>query len=127
MRYAEAFKSVINGALSAHSSGFDAIVYASAAPFCAVSFRLIDSALRDRAPVVETDANLDRALAELDAALQRDVTAGLYLRRSVKVFGTRTVHIVKPSERRYWTRSAAFNDADEVVVRLLSAAQVSAV
>jgi hypothetical protein len=96
--------------------------------------------------VIETDDDLNFVLANLDTAAQRDQVEGLHLRRNIKVFaqdtihiasaptapptppcnikvfGQDTIHIVKPAERRFWTRSAAYNDADEIVARLLLAA-----
>jgi hypothetical protein len=72
--------------------------------------------------VIETDDDLNFVLANLDTAAQRDQVEGLYLRRNIKVFAQDTIHIVKPAERRFWTRSAAYNDADEIVARLLLAA-----
>ena len=32
------------------------------------------------------------------------------------------IHIVKPAERRFWTNSAAYNDADETIAQLIRTA-----
>ena len=49
----------------------------------------------------------------------------LYFQRNVKVFERDAIHIVKPAERRFWTKSAAYNDADETIAQLLRAASSS--
>ena len=49
---------------------------------------------------------------------------GIYFQRIAKVYGPYhhggiefpTVYVVKPDRIRYWTRSAALRDADEVAV-----------
>ena len=38
------------------------------------------------------------------------------------VFGPDDIHIMKPAERRFWTKSSAFNDADETIAQLLKTA-----
>jgi len=59
-------------------------------------------------------------LTELDARLWNREGVNLYRRRHVRVFEDRTVHIVKPAELRFWTQSAAFHDADEVLAQTLA-------
>lgn len=56
-------------------------------------------------------------------------TSGIYCQRSVRLYMTEgqarddvvvpTVYILKPNENRYWTRSMALRDADEVVADIL--------
>jgi hypothetical protein len=40
--------------------------------------------------------------------------------RGVKVFDNDCLYIVKPKQRRFWTRSAALNDADEIADAILA-------
>jgi hypothetical protein len=65
-------------------------------------------------------------LAELDLASQRQKNGAIYYRRVCKVYwdteitnhGVKrnipTVFLIKPNQVRYWTRSMAMRDADEV-------------
>lgn len=41
------------------------------------------------------------------------------LARGVKVFDGDRLYIVKPLSRRYWTETAALNDADEIAGSIL--------
>jgi len=93
-------------------------------PFRLISFELTD----EDCPVpelVETDAPV--LLAEMQKAAQRyraesgsRQAAGLVARVYAGSAEVPTIFILKPDAVRYWTRSAALNDADEVSSDLFS-------
>ncbi len=47
--------------------------------------------------------------------------AGIEMVRGMKVFDKNELHIVKPLMLRFWTRTAALNDADEIACAILQA------
>ncbi len=63
---------------------------------------------------------LNKALAEI-AKLLPQRRAGIEVVRGMKVFGKNELHIVKPLMLRFWTRTAALNDADEIASAILRA------
>ncbi len=71
-------------------------------------------------PASSTIANVD-LLAALDGL--RDAVAlklnTFELARGVKVFNGNRLYVVKPLGRRYWTETAALNDADEIAGSIL--------
>ena len=94
----------------------------NAHPYTAVSFRLITSEESQLAPnmIVEVDPEIDSLLDELERFVTEQQSESFYLRKNFKAFVGNTIHIVKPAELRFWTRSSAYNDADETFVELLN-------
>ena len=94
-------------------------VYEGTPPYRAVSFRLAPRGTLGRQPHIASESNLDRLLVNLEQIATEQHARSLYFRRNIKVYEAEDIHIVKPAERRFWTRSAAFNDADETIAELL--------
>lgn len=72
--------------------------------------------------VRETDSSidLDNAFGRLMPELTTETTS-MRLLRNLKVFNVGALDIIKPLARRYWTETAALNDADEIAAAILSA------
>ena len=66
----------------------------------------------------EGSAELNQALARIGSLLPKK-QAGIEMVRGMKVFGRSELHIVKPLMLRFWTRTAALNDADEIASAIL--------
>jgi hypothetical protein len=61
-------------------------------------------------------------LAVLDRIRQayRKQLGSVELLRGVKVFDKNTIYLFKPLRLRFWTRTAALNDADAIAASILS-------
>ena len=94
-------------------------VYAGATPYKAVSFRLAPTDTQVRQLRIASEQDLDDLLVNLEKIATEQHARSLYFRRNIKVYEPEGFHIVKPAERRFWTESAAFNDADETIAELL--------
>jgi hypothetical protein len=68
----------------------------------------------------ESSKELDKALQRL-ASLLPEETKSMRLLRNLKVFDGNNLDILKPLARRFWTRTAALNDADEIAAAILTA------
>jgi hypothetical protein len=66
----------------------------------------------------QIDNDLVEALDELRKAVSRKLNA-FEFSRGVKVFQGNRLFITKPIARRYWTETAALNDADEIAGTIL--------
>ena len=111
--YADVFEKTTGG-----SRALASIVYQGVAPYRAVSFRLTPKGSRTRHPDIVSEPELDSLLVKLERIATEQHGQSLYFRRNIKVFEPDAIHIVKPAERRFWTRSAAYNDADETIAQL---------
>ena len=94
-------------------------VYEGTPPYRAVSFHLAERGTPGRQPRIASEPDLDSLLVNLEHIATEQHSRSLYFRRNIKVYEPEAIHIVKPAERRFWTRSAAFNDADETIAELL--------
>ena len=115
--YADVFENTTGG-----SRALAPIVYQGAPPYRAVSFRLTPRDSRSRHPDIVSEPELDSLLMRLERIATEQHAQSLYFRRNIKVYEPEVIHIVKPAERRFWTRSAAYNDADETIAQLLRTA-----
>ncbi|MGA0559456.1 HsdM family class I SAM-dependent methyltransferase [Larkinella sp. VNQ87] len=62
----------------------------------------------------------DEILRELEAYTYREEAESIYFRRFLRYYKDDTIYIVKPNERRFWSRSMALNDADEIILEILT-------
>jgi len=81
--------------------------------------RVAAEAAGSATPEVESPEELDRILERVQSVLDH---GGLNLRyrRNLKVFAGEDLYILKPLSKRYWCRTAALNDADEIAAAILS-------
>ena len=115
--YAEVFENTIGG-----KRALRPIVYEGSPPYRAVSFPLAPRDTHGRQPQFASEPELDALLVKLEQFATEQHAQSLYFRRNIKVYEPEVIHIVKPAERRFWTRSAAYNDADETIAQLLRTA-----
>ena len=94
-------------------------VYEGSPPYRAVSFRLVPRDIQGPHLNIESEPELDRLLEKLEQIATEQHAQSLYFRRNIKVYESDAIHIMKPAERRFWTRSAGYNDADETIAQLL--------
>ncbi len=118
--YAEAFVSVLDQVLASGGRSLSARIYLGDSPLLVASFRIQDRRGDDSSLAVADDEKLARVLAGLSSSLWQREGVNLYRRRHLRIFEDRAVHIVKPAERRLWSRSAAFSDADETLAQVLA-------
>lgn len=63
--------------------------------------------------VITSDERLKEILSSLDSSLV-DSQNMVFVRRNLRIYQQDRIYIVKPSQRKYWTYSAACRDADEI-------------
>ena len=56
---------------------------------------------------------VEKLLLKLDDSLL-DKRQMVFVRRNLRIYQRNKIYIVKPSQRKYWTYSAAYRDADEI-------------
>ena len=118
--YSETFCDAVNSILQFGESRAKATVYHGDAPLRVVSIRF--SEVNDERTVTVSDSTdeLENVLSRLDRQIIEEYSGSIYVRRNVKIYDKNTLHITKPDEKRFWTRSMALRDADETLAEGLN-------
>ena len=117
-RYAQAYADVFEKTTGGNR-GLLPTVYEGDSPYRAVSFRLMPFGTVAPPLRIASEPDLDELLTKLERMATEQHARSLYFRRNIKVFEPQEIHIVKPAELRFWTASAAYNDADETIAELM--------
>ena len=66
------------------------------------------------------DINIGNIIKEINQYTYEQYTESIYYRKFVKYYSGDTIYIIKPNEKRFWSRSLALNDADEIIAEIIS-------
>ena len=115
-RYAESFKAVFCSVVG-ESVRLQSTVHQDNSCYRAVSFHLLgeDSSEMEN----ESGLDVDDQLEILERIAIENHDQDLYYLKNIRVYEGRKIHIVKPAEKRFWTASAGYNDADSTIDQLL--------
>lgn len=122
--YAETFIETVTALLRYQDQTLNAVVYQDDAPLSIVGFELVSLADAKDVHIIEGTHILQETLRRLDHLLLEQHTSTLYMRRHVRIYEGSWLYLVRPSERRFWTRSQARADADSAVMEWLSTPRV---
>ena len=84
-----------------------------------VSLARIHESILHPNQIEEASELVDEILNRITNYLPTEMRS-LRIMRNIKVFDGNELHILKPLERRYWTKTSALNDADEIAAAILS-------
>lgn len=118
--YADTFIETVTALLRYQGQTLNALVYQDGTPLSVIGFELVSLADAKETQIVESKNALREILRRLDQMLLERRTQALYMRRHVRIYDGTRLYLVRPSERRFWTRSQARVDADSIVVEWLS-------
>jgi len=118
--YAQEFIEVATSLLHYQNQTLNAIVYQDHAPLNVVEFELVNMADTRNVRFVDEPKELHDLLKKLDRRLWERQASTLYTRRHVRIYDGPRFYVVRPSERRLWTRSQAYADAGSFVAEILS-------
>ncbi len=126
VEYAESFIKTVTYFLRYQDQTLNATVYQDGVPLNVLEFELVSTIDAKTVQYTEVSETLRKLLYKLDRILLEQHASTLYSRRFVRIFDGPRFYLVRPGERRLWTRSQAFADADgfiaEIVARSKSAA-----
>ena len=75
-------------------------------------------AAEDWAEYSERNLALGEALARVSRAMNRPLPGNLHQLGSLRVYTGQDLYLVKPNRMRFWTRSAARADAEDILIDL---------
>jgi hypothetical protein len=91
------------------------------APLRVVQFRFADRAENNRPAVITRKAtNLGDLLQRIAENLDQSISTGLHTRRHLRVYADDSFYVIKPSQRRFWSRAAGLTDGDSVLQDLMA-------
>jgi len=95
---------------------FRSIIFQGTAPLRVVALDLIGDAEGSIQSLVveESEHALEQALSKVNGYLAEQLSQNVFILRNVRAYIGKTVYIIKPDQRRHWTRSNALRDADEI-------------
>jgi len=62
---------------------------------------------------------IGKILKQMEEYTYQEYAESIYYRRFFRYYDDDKVYIIKPNEKRFWSRSMAINDADEIVAEIL--------
>lgn len=85
---------------------------------CGMAFELkeIDTVIDQ--PIVTDDGKWQHWFIELSTILRKELTEGIYVDRVVKEVNESGMFLIKRAERRFWTKSQALQDAQELLTEV---------
>ncbi|MGH2498055.1 MAG: HsdM family class I SAM-dependent methyltransferase [Ktedonobacteraceae bacterium] len=118
--YAQEFIEVTTSLLRYQNQTLNARVYQDGAPLSVIEFELVQTADAQAVRFISESKELHDLLYRLDRRLWERQASTLYVRRHVRIYDGPRFYVVRPSERRLWTRSQAYADADSFIAEVLS-------
>ncbi|TRX59217.1 N-6 DNA methylase [Fulvivirga sp. M361] len=65
-----------------------------------------------------SEAKIEELLAQIEKYTYDQFSESLYYRKTVRYYKGDTIYIIKPNERRFWSKSLALSDADEIILEV---------
>jgi len=118
--YAQEFIEVATSLLHYQNQTLNARIYQDGAPLSVVEFELVQATDAQTVRFISESKELHHLLSRLDRRLLERQASTLYTRRHVRIYDGPRFYVVRPSERRLWTRSQAYADAGSFVAEILS-------
>ncbi len=118
--YAQEFIEVTTSLLHYQNQTLNARVYQDGTPLSVVEFELVQTDNAQAVRFINESKELHDLLYRLDRRLWERQASTLYVRRHIRIYDGQRFYVIRPSERRLWTRSQAYADADSFIAEILS-------
>jgi len=69
---------------------------------------------------LENLENLRENLKNIDRHMFQQKTDSIYVQKQVRYFDNETVYLIKPNQKRFWTRSQAIDDATSLISEIIN-------
>ncbi|CAG0982210.1 MAG: N-6 DNA methylase [Candidatus Methanoperedens sp.] len=111
---------VLNNSFSSPMKVFIGICNIGNSPLTVVSVSLENKSDNLEIRVHTKDDELKKVLDGLEKILLQERSPSIYIRRNIRRYAGNTISIVKPNQNRYWNKSSALRDADEIYAEIMS-------
>lgn len=84
-------------------------------PLSVVEFKQVSQTTSNQKNSTTKIEGLEELLIEISKNLQNQISERVYVWGYLRVYDGKHLYIIKPSEKRFWSESAALNDSDAVI------------
>lgn len=91
------------------------VLEVSKSPLQVVKFSLIPAPGREQIVQTTQVQELKVVLNRIAEQLPQQIADRIYTRRDLRIYTGQDIYIIKPAQKRYWSRSAGLNDADLII------------
>lgn len=70
--------------------------------------------------IAESQKEISNVLHEINEITFKEHSASIYYRRIIKYDLKNAFYLIKPNEKRFWSKASALNDADNLIVEILN-------
>jgi uncharacterized Fe-S cluster-containing radical SAM superfamily enzyme len=67
-----------------------------------------------------SNENIDVELQKINQNLWEQCRGNIYFRKKMNYYDGDDIYVIRPNQRRFWTQSAAINDASEIIAECLN-------
>lgn len=122
--YVQNIQFLLNSMVEGTGKTFYSEIYSGSEILKIVSFKFRkknSTSGESKIKVYDKDVELERILSDLSPFLYEERCNKVLLRRILRIYENNGIHIIKPNEKRFWTRIAAYKDADITIADILAA------
>jgi spore coat polysaccharide biosynthesis predicted glycosyltransferase SpsG len=84
-------------------------------PLSVVEFKQVSQTTSNQKNSTTKIEGIEKLLIKISNNLQNQISERVYVRGHLRVYEGSHLYIIKPSEERFWSESAALNDSDAVI------------
>jgi len=91
------------------------VLEVSKSPLQVVKFSFVPAPGREQIVQTTQVQELKTVLNRIAEQLPQQIADRIYTRRDLRIYTGQDIYIIKPAQKRYWSRSAGLNDADLII------------
>lgn len=84
-------------------------------PLQVVKFSLVPASSQEKIVQITQVQELKAVLNRIAEQLPQQIADRIYTRRDLRIYTGQDIYIIKPAQKRFWSRSAGLNDADLIL------------
>jgi hypothetical protein len=91
------------------------ILEVNKSPLQVVKFSLVPASSQEKIVQTNQAQELKVVLGRIAEQLPQQIADRIYTRRDLRIYTGQDIYIIKPAQKRFWSRSAGLNDADLIL------------
>jgi hypothetical protein len=81
---------------------------------------IFEKSISNKKSIEESQIEISKLLHEINEQTFKKHSASIYYRRIIKYDLANAFYLIKPNQKRFWTKALALNDADNLIVEILN-------